>query len=90
MRMRELYKCEACGKYLTKKSLNYSHFKTCKGNPENQVAKPKKKHDKEDNDALQAKRNRFSKRRTMFSKPKKKQRAKSRTTLSKPKKKITN
>ena len=42
MRMRELYKCEACGKYLTKKSLNYSHFKTCKGNPENQVAKPKK------------------------------------------------
>ena len=40
--MRELYKCEACGKYLTKKSLNYSHFKTCKGNPENQVAKPKK------------------------------------------------
>ena len=31
MRMRELYKCDACGKYLTKKSLNYSHFKTCKG-----------------------------------------------------------
>ena len=26
MRMRELYKCDGCGgKYLTKKSLNYSH-----------------------------------------------------------------
>ena len=27
MRMRELYKCDDCGKYLTKKSLNYSHAK---------------------------------------------------------------
>ena len=42
MRMRELYKCDGCGKYLTKKSLNYSHQRTCKGNPANQVAKPKK------------------------------------------------
>ena len=42
MRMRELYKCDSCGKYLTKKSLNYSHQRTCKGNPANQVAKPKK------------------------------------------------
>ena len=42
MRMRELYKCDGCGKYLTKKSLNYSHQRTCKGNPTNQVAKPKK------------------------------------------------
>ena len=42
MRMRELYKCDACGKYLTKKSLNYSHNRSCKGNPENQVTKPKK------------------------------------------------
>ena len=37
MRMRELYKCDDCGKYLTKKSLNYSHAKTCKGRPENQI-----------------------------------------------------
>jgi hypothetical protein len=44
MRMRELYKCDDCGKYLTKKSLNYSHYKTCRGNLENQVAKPKRKH----------------------------------------------
>ena len=42
MRMRELYKCDGCGKYVTKKSLNYSHQRTCKGNPANQVAKPKK------------------------------------------------
>ena len=42
MRMRELYKCDGCGKYLTKKSLNYSHQRTCKGNPANQVAKPTK------------------------------------------------
>ena len=42
MRMRELYKCDACGKYLTKKSLNYSHNRSCKGNPENQVTKPKR------------------------------------------------
>ena len=34
MRMRELYKCDDCGKYLTKKSLNYSHYKTCRGKPE--------------------------------------------------------
>ena len=27
MRVRELYKCDLCGKYLTKKSLNYSHLK---------------------------------------------------------------
>ena len=40
--MRELYKCDGCGKYLTKKSLNYSHQRTCKGNPANQVAKPQK------------------------------------------------
>ena len=37
MRMRELYKCDDCGKYLTKKSLNYSHAKTCKGRSENQI-----------------------------------------------------
>ena len=37
MRMRELYKCDDCGKYLTKKSLNYSHYKTCRGKPENQI-----------------------------------------------------
>ena len=42
MRMRELYKCDGCGKYLTKKSLNYSHQRTCKGNPANQIAKPQK------------------------------------------------
>ena len=40
MRVRELYKCDLCGKYLTKKSLNYSHFKTCKGNPENHTKAP--------------------------------------------------
>ena len=40
MRMRELYKCDDCGKYLTKKSLNYSHAKTCKGRPENQMKEP--------------------------------------------------
>ena len=39
MRVRELYKCELCDKYLTKKSLNYSHAKTCKGRPENQKVK---------------------------------------------------
>ena len=38
--MRELYKCDDCGKYLTKKSLNYSHAKTCKGRPENQIKEP--------------------------------------------------
>ena len=43
MRMRELYKCEGCGKYLTKKSLNYSHQNTCKGNPANQAKAPKEK-----------------------------------------------
>ena len=37
MRMRELYKCDDCGKHLTKKSLNYSHYKTCRGKPENQI-----------------------------------------------------
>ena len=36
MRMRELYKCDLCGKYLTKKTLNYSHQKSCTGNPNNQ------------------------------------------------------
>ena len=41
MRVRELYKCDLCGKYLTEKSLNYSHFKTCRGNPENQTKAPK-------------------------------------------------
>ena len=41
MRMRELYKCDACGKYLTKKSLNYAHAKTCKGRAENQTKAPK-------------------------------------------------
>ena len=30
-RMRELYKCEHCNKYLTKKALNYSHTQYCKG-----------------------------------------------------------
>ena len=40
MRMRELYKCDDCGKYITKKSLNYSHAKTCKGRPENQIKEP--------------------------------------------------
>ena len=39
MRMRELYKCDGCGKYLTKKSLNHSHSRTCKGLPENQAPK---------------------------------------------------
>ncbi len=29
-RIRELYRCELCNKYLTKKSLNYSHQKTCR------------------------------------------------------------
>ena len=38
-RVRELYKCDLCDKYLTKKSLNYSHAKTCKGRPENQKVK---------------------------------------------------
>ena len=42
MRMRELYKCDGCGKYLTKKSLNYSHQNTCKGNPANQAKPPPK------------------------------------------------
>ena len=37
MRMRELYKCDDCGKYLAKKSLNYSHYKTCRGKPEHQI-----------------------------------------------------
>ena len=37
MRMRELYKCDDCGKYLTKKSLNYSHYKTCRGKPETKL-----------------------------------------------------
>ena len=40
MRMRELYKCDDCGKYLTKKSLNYSHAKTCRCRPENQIKEP--------------------------------------------------
>ena len=36
-RMRELYKCDFCNKFLTKKSLNYSHAKYCKGQqPEKQ------------------------------------------------------
>ena len=50
MRMRELYKCDGCGKYLTKKSLNYSHQRTCKGNPANQVAKSKKEEPPEKED----------------------------------------
>ena len=36
-RMRELYRCEYCNKYLTKKSLNYSHAKYCKGQQPEQV-----------------------------------------------------
>ena len=44
MRMRELYKCDDCGKYLTKKSLNYSHYKTCRGKPENQIKPEPKPH----------------------------------------------
>ena len=43
MRMRELYKCEGCDKYLTKKSLNYSHQNTCKGNPAIIKQRPQKK-----------------------------------------------
>ena len=35
-----LFQCPACGKYLTKKSLNYSHKRTCPALPENQN-KPK-------------------------------------------------
>ena len=35
--MRELYRCEYCNKYLTKKSLNYSHAKYCKGQQPEQV-----------------------------------------------------
>ena len=31
-----LFQCPACGKYLTKKSLNYSHKRTCPALPENQ------------------------------------------------------
>ena len=36
-RMRELYRCEYCNKYLTKKSSNYSHAKYCKGQQPEQV-----------------------------------------------------
>ena len=36
-RMRELYRCEYCNKYLTKKALNYSHAKYCKGQQPQQV-----------------------------------------------------
>ena len=36
-RMRELYRCEYCGKYLTKKALNYSHTKYCKGQQPEQL-----------------------------------------------------
>ena len=39
-RTTQLYMCEYCGKYLTKKSLNYSHKRTCPALPENQN-KPK-------------------------------------------------
>ena len=39
-RMRELYRCEYCNKYLTKKSLNYSHAKYCKGQQPEQVEEP--------------------------------------------------
>ena len=35
-RVNNLVKCELCNKFVTKKTLNYSHAKTCKGNPENQ------------------------------------------------------
>ena len=38
-RMRELYRCEFCNKYLTKKALNYSHAKYCKGQQQ-QVEEP--------------------------------------------------
>jgi hypothetical protein len=36
-RVNNLVQCELCNKFVTKKTLNYSHAKTCKGNPENQV-----------------------------------------------------
>ena len=39
-RMRELYRCEYCNKYLTKKSLNYSHTKYCRGQQPEQVEDP--------------------------------------------------
>ena len=42
-RTTQLYKCDYCGKYLTKKSLNYSHRRSCPGRPENQVKPEAKK-----------------------------------------------
>ena len=44
-----LFQCPACGKYLTKKSLNYSHKRTCPALPENQnKPKPVKEEIKEE------------------------------------------
>ena len=40
-RVNNLVQCELCNKFVTKKTLNYSHAKTCKGNPENQVKQKK-------------------------------------------------
>ena len=45
-RVNNLIQCELCNKFVTNKTLNYSHAKTCKGNPENQV---KQKHQKNQN-----------------------------------------
>ena len=39
-RMRELYRCEFCNKYLTKKALNYSHAKYCKGQQQERAEEP--------------------------------------------------
>ena len=38
-RITQLHKCDYCDKYMTRKSLNYSHARWCKGRPENQVKK---------------------------------------------------
>ena len=35
-RVNNLVQCELCNKFVTKKTLNYSHAKTCKGRLENQ------------------------------------------------------
>ena len=39
-RMRELYRCEYCNTYLTKKASNYSHAKYCKGQQQERVEEP--------------------------------------------------
>ena len=45
-RTNELVKCEKCGKYVTQKTLKYTHHKTCSANTDKQT-KPKKKEEVE-------------------------------------------